>query len=145
MDIPTAQFGMLAAREAQPIMSKIGTFGKFRAGYGTLTKTRNVLGSVGYAGAMLNTYLDYKSWGDGDIGIGRFGFRTTGTFSSLGGGIAIGSAYGGPWGAVCGAIISGSFWAGEKAYDGYMWWQTQMGIFLNNCENGLKNGWVPGR
>ena len=48
-------------------------------------------------------------------------------------------------GAIPGAIAGGGIWAGEKAYDGYMNWQTQMGIFLNNFENGLKNGWVPGR
>ena len=28
---------------------------------------------------------------------------------------------------------------------GYNWWARQMGVYINNVENGLKNGWIPGR
>jgi hypothetical protein len=81
----------------------------------------------------------------GEIGEGRFVYRTASTLGSISGSFGIGLIYGGPWGAVGGAVIGGASWAGEQMYDGYMYWQTQMGIFLNNVENGLKSGWVPGR
>ena len=80
-----------------------------------------------------------------EIGVGRFGYLTAGTLGSIGGGIGIDLMFGNPWGAVDGAVIGAESWAAEQAYDGYMYWQTQMAIFLNNVENGLKNGWVPGR
>ncbi|MCE2972282.1 MAG: hypothetical protein LW852_02440 [Sediminibacterium sp.] len=103
------------------------------------------LNRAGYLGAGLNTYIDYKSMRSGEIGAGRFAYRTSGTLSSIFGGTAIGAQFGGPWGAVGGTLINVGFLAGEQMYDGFMYRKTQMGIFLNNFENGLKNGWVLGR
>jgi hypothetical protein len=49
------------------------------------------------------------------------------------------------FGPLAAAAAGGSFYVGQQMYDGYMYWQQQMSIYLTNFENGLKNGWVPGR
>jgi hypothetical protein len=132
------QMGMIEYRQSLSISSKIGTFSNFSTAYRALGTTGKVLGGAAtYVGAPLNTYMDYKSMQSGEIGGGRFSYRTAGT--------AVGIGVGAYFGAIPGAVIGGGFWAGEKMYDGYMYWQTQMSIYLTNFENGLKNGWVPGR
>lgn len=90
-------------------------------------------------------YVDYKLWQSGEIRVNRFRYRSAGTLGSLGTGIVLGLAYGGPWGAIGGAMVSGVSWAGEQMHDGYMDWNRQMSIFLTDFERGINNGWVPGR
>ena len=136
--LSAVQMGMMEYRQSLSINSRIGTFGSFSSTYRALGTTGKVLGGAAtYVGAPLNTYLDYKSMKNGEIGGGRFGYRTAGT--------AVGIGVGAYFGAIPGAVIGGGVWAGEKMYDGYMYWQTQMSIYLTNFENGLKSGWVPGR
>ena len=143
--IGAGQIGMLGYRQSLSISSRIGTFGSFSSTYRALGITGKVLVRIGYVGAVTNTIVDFNSMQSGEIGCGRFAYRTAGTLGSIGGSIAIGASMGGPWGAVGGAVIGGASWAGEKAYDGYMYLQTQMSIYMTNLENGLKSGWVPGR
>ncbi len=90
-------------------------------------------------------YVDYKLWHSGEIGVNRFSYRRAGNLGSLGTGIVLGLANGGPWGAIGGAMVSGVSWAGEHTYDGYMDWNRQMSIFSTDFERGMNNGWVPGR
>jgi hypothetical protein len=143
--IGAGQIAMLSYRQSLSISSKIGTFGSFSSTYRALGITCKVLGRIGYVGAVTNTIVDFNSMQSGEISGGRFAYRTAGTLGSIGGSIAIGASLGGPWGAVGGSVIGGASWAGEKAYDGYMYLKTQMSINMTNFENGLKSGWVPGR
>jgi hypothetical protein len=143
--LSAVQMRMMEYRQSLSINSRIGTFRSFSSTYRALGITGKVLGRIGYVGAVTNTIVDFNSMQSGEIGCGRFAYRTAGTLGSIGGSIAIGASMGGPWGAVGGAVIGGASWAGEKAYDGYMYLQTQMSIYMTNLENGLKSGWVPGR
>lgn len=128
------QMGMIEYRRSL----SIGTFSNFSKAYRALGTTGKVLGgAANWVGAPINTLIDYNSMKKGEISGGRFSYRTTGT--------AVGIVVGAYVGAIPGAAIGGSFWAGEKMYDGYMQWQTQMSIYLTNLENGLKSGWVPVR
>ena len=140
-----AQIGMINYRQSLSLSSKVGTFGRFSYAYSTLGSLRGWAGRAGYLSAGLNMYVDYKLWQSGEIGVNRFRYRSAGTLGSLGTGIVLGLAYGGPWGAIGGAMVSGVSWAGEQMYDGYMDWNRQMSIFLTDFERGINNGWVPGR
>ena len=144
--IGATQIGMLEYRSSLPIMSKIGTLSRFSSTYKLLGTTSKALGgAANWAGAPLTIYLDYGSMQSKEISTKRFAYRTSGTISSIGVGAAIGSAFGGPYGAAGGAIISGGFMAGEYIYDGvnYIWDETLRQI--SNFENAIKSGWYPGR
>ncbi len=143
--IGATQLGMLNYRTSLSMNNKIGTFRSFSRGYGSLSKIRGGLGTIGYASAGVNTYVDYNSMRNGEISGGRFAYRTYGTYSSMVWGTVIGSELGGPWGAVAGTTVGGGFWATEMMYDGYMQWRQQMSAYLANFENALRSGWLPGR
>ncbi|HVW98377.1 MAG TPA: hypothetical protein VHA56_20590 [Mucilaginibacter sp.] len=94
------QIGMLEYRQTLSISSKIGTFSRFSSTYRAVGVTGKVLGEQQtYVGAPLNTYLDYKSMQNGEIGAGRFSYRTAGTAVGIG------------VGAYFGALVSGLGWA----------------------------------
>ncbi len=67
----------------------------------------------------------------------RFSYRTVGTGVAIGVGIYVS--------AVPGAIVGGTFWAGEQVYDGLKYCWDQTFNFIQDFENGLKSGWYPGR
>lgn len=137
----SAQLSMLTYRKTQPIMNKIGTFSRFSSIYGGLGVVSKISGRVGYVGGGLGTYLDYKSMQSGEIGIGRFGYRT-GSFAAA---IYAGAAIGGPWGVVGGAAVGGISIGSEYIYDNMLqplWREVNYQIY--NFENALKNGWYPG-
>ena len=140
------QIGMLEYRQSLPLMSRIGTFSRFSSSYRLLgTSSKALGGAANWAGAPLTTYLDYSAMQNGEISGARFAYRTTGTVSSIGGGAAIGWAFGGPYGAAGGAIIGAGFVAGEFVYDGVRnAWNLTINQ-ISNFENALKSGWYPGR
>ena len=78
----------------------------------------------------------------GEIGAGRFTYR----LGSLGTSIGVGSAIGGPWGAVGGAAVGGISIGAEYIYDNYL---VPLGNEIQyqiwNFENAIKGGWYPGR
>ena len=140
------QIGMLEYRQSLSVNSRIGTFPRFRIGYGNLGLATRGLGKLStYAGAPLTTYLDYRSMQAGEIGPGRFTYRLGGTGASIFGGALIGAEIGGAYGALGGAAIGGMFWAGEQSYDGIVWFGKQLSQGMVQTENALKNGWYPGR
>jgi hypothetical protein len=104
------------------------------SGLGTASKW---LGAAGYGAAGLGTVLDINAYNKGQLSGARLGYNTTGT--------AVGLGVGYFFGPLAAAAAGGSFYVGQQMYDGYMYWQQQMSIYLTNFENGLKNGWVPGR
>jgi hypothetical protein len=122
-------------RMSQPLMNRVGMSTNLKAilGLGTASK---YLGWAGNAGAVLSTGLDYNQYKNGQLSGARFGYNTIGTAASVGVGY---------FNPVAGAAVGGSFYIGQQMYDGYNWWVGQMSIYLTNFENGLKNGWVPGR
>ncbi|OJW17962.1 MAG: hypothetical protein BGO48_15380 [Mucilaginibacter sp. 44-25] len=132
------QIGMLEYRQTLSITSKIGTFSNFSGTYKAFGITGKVLGGAAtYIGAPLNTYIDLKSMQNGEIGLGRFSYRTTSTFLGIGVGY-----YFGP---IPGAIVGGLGWATEKSYDGFMIWLNATGKYVSDFNRGLSNGWYPGR
>jgi hypothetical protein len=140
------QIGMLEYRQALSATSKIGTFPRFRIGYGRLGFASRGLGALStYVGAPLTTYLDYRSMQAGEIGPARFTFRLGATAASIAGSTLIGAEVGGPYGALTGAAISGASWAGEISYDGLKWFGREVSRGMIETENALKNGWYPGR
>lgn len=94
---------------------------------------------------MLNTYNDYKSMENNEISPARFSYRLTGTVSSAGSAIYIGGAYGGPHGAIAGALVTSLFYSGEQLYDGLKYVQKETAKFSVDFENAMKNGWYPGK
>jgi hypothetical protein len=125
-------------RMSQPLMNRVGMSSNLKtiSRLGTASK---YLGAAGYGAAALGTVLDYQQMqNDPDQMSGaRFGYNFLGTAVGIGVGIG--------FGAVPGAAAGGVFYIGQQLYDGYNWWAGQMSIYLTNVENGLKNGWVPGR
>jgi hypothetical protein len=141
--IGLTQIGMLEYRMSLPIMSKIGTFGTFSSTYRGLGVASKTLGRTAtYIGAPLSIGLDYSAYRNGDISLGRFGYRT----GSLGVSIGTGAAIGGPWGAAAGAAVGGISVGAEYIYDNFL---VPLGNEIQyqiwNFENAIRNGWYPGR
>ena len=137
--IGLTQIGMLEYRMSLPLSSKIGTFSRFSSTYGSLGKFG---GRLGYAGAGINLISNVSAVRTGEIGVGRFGYR----LSSLGASIGIVEMIGGPWGAVAGAAVGGISAGFEYIYDNMLvpgWNEINRQIY--NFENGIRNGWYPGR
>jgi hypothetical protein len=133
---------MLKYRMSLPISSKIGTLSSFSTTYRGLGVASKSLGFVGYAGGLSVVYLDFISLQSGEIGLGRFGYRT----GSFGLSIYTGAAIGGPWGAVGGAAVGGISVGCEYTYDNVLqplWREVNYQIW--NFENALENGWYAGR
>jgi len=116
---------------------------RFLQSYGRVGNFTKVLGRAGYIGAAISGYSDYQKFKDEEIGGIRFGYRTAGTFGSLAIGAYVGGSVGGPHGVLVGGIVGGAFNAGEMMYDGYVYWNYQMSLFLTNLETGLSGGWLP--
>ncbi len=137
------QIGLVNHRNSLSISSKVGTFSSFSSTYRTLGYGTKILGrGATYVGAPLSIGLDYVN---PEVSTARFAYRTTGTLSSVFGGMAIGAEFGGPYGALGGAGISLIFLGGEMAYDGASWLWNETKLQIYNFENGIKNGWYPGR
>ena len=94
--IGLTQIGMLEYRMSLPLSSKIGTFSRFSATYGSLGRFS---GRLGTAGALVGVGFNINALSTGEIGAGRFGYR----LGSLGVSIGTGAMIGGPWGAAAGA------------------------------------------
>jgi hypothetical protein len=137
--IGITQIGVLEYRMSLPLSTKIGTFGRFSSTYGTLGK---IGGRLGYAGAGISLISDIGELRSGEIGAGRFIYR----LGSLSTSIGVGSAIGGPWGAVGGAAVGGISIGAEYIYDNYL---VPLGNEIQyqiwNFENAIKGGWYPGR
>ena len=114
----TTQIGMFEYRQGLSLNSKVGTFSRFRSIYGGLGTASRTLGRISTATVPLAVYLDYSAMSSGQIGIGRFAYRTVGVGASIGTGAAVGSSLGGYWGAAAGAATGGIWWMVEQAYDG---------------------------
>ncbi len=141
--IGAIQIAMLEYRKALPIESKIGTFGKFSSAYRPLGVLRRVLGPLGNLGTVMGVGMDYQAMSNGQIGTGRFAYRTAGAVTSVGISTYIGGQFGGPWGAATGAAIGAGVVAGEQGYDGFMYWHGAMSSGLGNIESALRSGWLP--
>ena len=74
---------------------------------------------------------------NGEIGEGRFTYRTVGTAIGVGAGVY--------FGAIPGAIVGGLGWASEKSYDGFMGWLDATSKYVSDFNRGLSNGWYPGK
>ncbi|KIC89054.1 hypothetical protein HY58_18980 [Flavihumibacter sp. ZG627] len=134
------QVAMLEYRKAFP---KVGTFKQFSTAYRPLGILRRALGPFGTAGTFYSGYQDYQAMRSGEIGAGRFAWRVGGGAASISTGSYIGAQFCGPWGAVAGTAVGLGTVAGELAYDGYMYWHTEMSKGLSNYENALRGGWQP--
>lgn len=146
--IGITQLGMIAYRQSLPITSKIGNFSPFLSTYTKLSFLRNTLGKAGNLGAGVEIYANYTqaTLPDSDpnkISWERFGYRTTGTLSSIVASSAIGAQFGGHWGAVAGGMVGLGFAAGEKAYDGYNYSVKEISKGVTDFENGINKGWMP--
>ncbi len=126
-----------AVYNSSSITTQIWNYGRYAAASKAIGVTGKVMGAAGYAGAALNTYVDYKSMKNGEIGEGRFTYRTAGT--------AVGVGVGVYFGAIPGTIVGGLGWAGEKSYDGFMIWLDATSKYVSDFNRGLSNGWYPGR
>jgi len=137
--IGLTQIGMLEYRMALPLSSKIGTFSRFSSTYSSLGKFG---GKLGTAGALVGVGFNINALSTGEIGVGRFAYRT----GSIGASIVTGVLIGGPWGAVAGATVGGISTGFEYIYDNMLvplWNETNRQIY--NFENAIKHGWYPGR
>lgn len=145
--IGVTQIELMNHRQSLPIMNKIGNFSSFSKTYRFLGNTRSIIGGAStYVGTPLSIGLNVKScWGTGEIGFGMFAYRTLGDLSSVAGGVYIGAQAGGPWGAAAGALITGSFWAGEQIYNGLKYSWNELFNFCQDFQDGLKTGWYPGK
>jgi len=138
------QVGLLETRKLLPIHSKVGSFTKFASAYKGLGFARKTFGRFGYTFVAVDVAIDYSDMQNGLISPERFAYRTSGNAASVGGAVLIGSAYGGPWGAAAGALIGGTFYAGEKFYDNFLVpaWSEMQKAYLN-FQNNLGYGWNP--
>jgi len=148
MGVGVTQLSMIAYRQSLPLMSTIGTFPSFFTTYSKLSIARNFLGKVGNIGAVFEVGMNYNQatlpvGNPNKISWGRFGYRTTGTLTSIVGSTVIGTEFGGPWGAVAGGMIGLSFAAGEQVYDGYNYSVNEISTGVANYENAINRGWMP--
>jgi hypothetical protein len=130
---------MLEYRMSLPLSSKIGTLSRFSSTYGGIGKFG---GRLGYVGAGISLISNTSALRTGEIGAGRFGYR----LGSLGVSIGTGTAIGGPWGAAAGAAVGGISAGFEYIYENMLvpgWSEINRQIY--NFENGIRNGWYPGR
>ena len=96
-------------------------------------------------GTPVSVFSDGVALQNGQISQAVFIYRTTGTAASLYGGATIGGQFGGPYGAVAGATISGSFWAGEQVYTGISAWLRELSRGFTSYQQAIKSGWIPMR
>ena len=139
------QVGILEYRKSLSISSKVGTFGRFSRVYSGIGVGSRILGRLTYALAPFSVLSDYREMQRGEIGEARFTYRTVGITSSIVGGAATGSAFGGPWGALGGTLIGGTFVAGEITYDAGVWLWNETNRQKYNFKKALNNRWYPGR
>lgn len=98
-----------------------------------------VLGPAGYLGAVVNTVHDVMALQSGEMSVAKFSYKFTGTAL----GIAVTLYTANP---ILGALVGGSFQAGQIMYDGAIFAIDKASQFLGNCESALSYGkWVPGR
>jgi hypothetical protein len=136
--IKITQEGMLDYRQSLSVTEKIGTFARFKATYKAFGFAGKLIGGAGtYVAAPVSVYSDYQSMQGGEIGAGRFTYRTAGTA----GGIAVGAYFG----TVPAIVVGGSWWAGEKAYNGFMKWIDTTSRFIVDFNRAASNGWYPGK
>lgn len=140
------QLGMIQYRNSLSLSSKIGTFSKFFTTYKGVGVTSKFLGNTAtYVGAPISVGLDYRAYNNGEIGIRRLSYRTTGTASSIATGAVVGWQYGKAWGAVAGAFVGGVVTFGEMLYDAGSYLSNEINSQVYNFKRGLGNGWYPGR
>lgn len=138
--IAAVQIAMLEYRKEFP---KVGTFKQFSTAYKPFGVLRRALGPLGTVGTVVGVGMDYQAMRNGEISTGRFAWRAGGALTSIGVGAYIGGQFGGPWGAAAGTGVGIATVGGELAYDGYMYWHTEMSKGLGNIESGLRSGWIP--
>jgi len=98
------------------------------------------VGVIGYGVAVVSTYYDYNDATNGDISWNRFGYRTTGTVSSIGIGAAVGTEFGPGYGTLVGTGVGASFVAGEMLYDITDWWGAKTSELNTRWENSFTSG-----
>jgi|GEM_PF-3175765 len=138
--VGTVQIAMLEYRKAFPT---VGTFKQFSTAYKPFGVLRRALGPLGNVGTVVGVGMDYQAMRNGEFGAGRFAWRLGGGAASIFAGSYIGAQFVGPWGAAAGTAVGLGTVAGEHAYDGYMYWHTEMSKGLSNYENALRGGWLP--
>lgn len=141
-----SQIGMLAYRQTLPINTKVGSFSRFSSVYkGLGVAGRTFRKASTFVGTRVSIFSGGVALQNGQISSALFMYRTTGTAASLYGGVAIGTQFGGPYGAVAGATIGGSFWAGERVYTGINAWLRELSKGFTNYQQAVRNGWIPMR
>lgn len=111
------------------------TFSKFAPALEIGGKT---IGAVDiYVGAPLSVGVNAYELHEGEIGVGRFSFRTAVT----GIGIGVGSYFG----AIPAAAVGMVGYIGEKSYDGATWFFGQFSQAVGQLNRALNNGWLPGK
>ncbi|MCB0397484.1 MAG: hypothetical protein KDD36_12565 [Flavobacteriales bacterium] len=137
-----AQVSLLEYRQGLNIHQRINTSTRFFPTYRGLGVASKALGRAGNVGAGLGFYLDTRSFATGEIGLGRYAYRTTGLGVSIGVGVTVG----GPPGAAAGAAVGGIFSASEYIYDNMLVpLYNEVQYQMWNFERAVKNGWYPGR
>lgn len=139
-----AQIGAINYRQSLPVNSRVLSFSKFAQYYRGLGKLGKGLGRAGAAGTVITTYLDYKAMQQGQIGTGRFIYRTTGTVNSIVSSIYVGMMFGGPYGVAAGLVVGLAFVGGEIAYDQVSRLVDELTEGIADMERALSTGtWVP--
>jgi RHS repeat-associated protein len=138
LGLSATQIGMSFNRSRLPIHSRIGTFASFSKTYTTVGKFAKGFGAGSNFGEGVGIYTNSIDYANGDLSLGRFSYRTTGSLASLSAGAYAGSTMG-PYGAFVGAGVGGAFSIGETVYDGVNWWLKEMGRGMGSLQYNLSN------
>lgn len=132
------QLVMSYNRSRMPINYRVGTFASFSKTYSTVGKFAKGAGAVSNFGEGVGIYTNSVDYASGDLSLGRFAYRTTGSLTSMTAGAYAGSTMG-PYGAVVGAGVGGVFSMGESLYDGVNLWINEMGRGFGSLQYNLSN------
>ncbi|MGY6561400.1 MAG: hypothetical protein ACXITV_04785, partial [Luteibaculaceae bacterium] len=137
-----AQMGMMEYQQSLSIHQRINSSARFYPTYRGLGVASKILGRAGNVGAGAGFYLDTRSFATGELGLGRYAYRTSGLGLSIG----VGAAVGGPPGAAAGTAVGGIWSGAEYIYDNMLVpLYNEVKFQIWNFERAIRNGWYPGR
>ena len=117
--IATRQLIMTEARSSMTVSERIGTFSKFAAKYQRLSRIRGLLGKANNGLNIFETSSNIFDYGSGEISGASLSYKLGTTAASIGTSSAVGTEFGGPWGAAAGFIVGLGSAAGEIIYNGW--------------------------
>ncbi|WP_413614223.1 RHS repeat-associated core domain-containing protein [Flavobacterium sp. N2013] len=133
---------MLEIRQGLSIKDRIGTLGKFSSKYASYSKAGKVLGKVNNVAMGYSTFLDVKSYYNGQLSGARLSYRLGSNTATIVTSSAVGTEFGGPVGTIAGFVVGLGTSAGEIIYDG---WNNNVmpvinqGVYEINNNHGYSN------